>query len=59
MSNRKLGDSSRAILSCPGKKKSESKPETIEEGSYDILTVQELLGHSDVKATIIYTHVLN
>jgi site-specific recombinase XerD len=46
-------------LSCPGKKKSESKPETIEEGSYDILTVQELLGHSDVKATIIYTHVLN
>jgi len=29
------------------------------EGGYDILTVQELLGHSDVKTTMIYTHVLN
>jgi len=30
----------------------------IEKG-YDIRTVQELLGHKDVKTTMIYTHVLN
>jgi len=28
-------------------------------GGYDIRTVQELLGHQSVKATMIYTHVLN
>ena len=29
------------------------------ESGYNILTIQELLGHSDVGTTMIYTHVLN
>jgi site-specific recombinase XerD len=29
------------------------------EDGYDIRTVQELLGHEDVRTAMIYTHVLN
>jgi len=29
------------------------------EGDYHIRTVQELLSHTDVRTTLIYTHVLN
>lgn len=29
------------------------------ESGYDIRTIQELLGHKDVKTTMIYTHVAN
>ena len=33
--------------------------ESLLQNCYDIRTVQELLGHNDVRTTMIYTHVLN
>ena len=33
--------------------------QTLRENGYDIRTVQELLGHKDIRTTMVHTHVLN
>jgi len=50
----------RAVASCVAITSaiSRSSARCLLESGHDIRTVQELLGHSDVRATTIYTHVL-
>ena len=44
-----MGEKNQALPSLAAKR--------LPQGGYDIRTVQELLGHKDVRTTMIYTHV--
>ncbi|HEY63942.1 MAG TPA: tyrosine-type recombinase/integrase [Caldilineae bacterium] len=46
-------------MSSTAKGTPSAQKKLILEAGYDILTVQELPGHKDVKTTMIYTHVMN
>jgi len=49
---------SHLAIALPPDRLQKFAPHLLADG-YDIRTVQELLGHKDVKTTMIYTYVLN
>jgi integrase len=54
-----MGKSGSFCYKWPHMRVSFKLAETKVESGYDIRTVQELLGHKNLKTTMIYTHVLN